>query len=374
MFPAVHGAATHLVRAGLDVDVFALRDKKWNCAPHRREYEVHELNPLGPLMLGYSPKFPRALTTVQLDLIHTHGIWMYPSHAVLRWSWESGRRFIVSPHGMLDPWALRQSPLKKRVAGALYEYAHLREAACIHALCDAEYRAIRTCGLRNPVAVVPSGVDLPSGAAVRAPPWAGLLPKKSSVILFLGRLHPKKGLANLSKAWANIRTGHPLLSQNWHLVIAGWDEMHHRNSLEQIVIAAGISDSVHFIGPQFGADKAAALSHAEAFILPSLSEGLPVSALEAWTYCLPVLMTQECNLPEGFAAGAALQIGAAVPELTRGILQFLEMTNEDRRNMGQRGRALVGSHFSWARAAADLIAVYSWVCRGGATPACVRID
>jgi glycosyltransferase involved in cell wall biosynthesis len=374
MYPAIHGAATHLVRAGVEVDVFALKDRKWNCKSHEPEYRMHELNSVGPLKLGYSPQFSRALIAFDLDLIHTHGIWMYPSYAVLRWSRESGRRFMVSPHGMLDTWARRRSALKKRLAGALFEYAHLRGAACIHALCEAEYSAIRTYGLRNPVAVVPIGVDLPSPRTVGPPSWAGLLPKKSSVMLFLGRLHPKKGLGNLARAWAIIRTTYPSLSQNWHLVIAGWDEKNHRSSLEQMVFASGVSESVHFVGPQFGMAKAGTLSQADAFILPSLSEGLPIAPLEAWTYCLPVLMTQECNLPEGFNTGAALQIGNTVQDLTLGLLQFFEMTDEERWNMGQRGRALVESHFSWARASAELIAVYNWVSQGGALPACVRIE
>ena len=374
MFPAIHGAATHLVRAGLDIDVFALRDRNSNSGPHQREYELHELNPLGPLTLGYSPEFLQALMACQLDLVHTHGIWMYPSYAVLRWSRESGRQFIVSPHGMLDTWALRRAALKKRLAGALYEYGHLRGAACIHALCEAEYRAIRAYGLRNPVAVVPIGIDLPHARTVRPPPWADLLPQNSSIMLFLGRLHPKKGLGNLAQAWANLRKTHYEISRNWHLVIAGWDETNHRKLLEHIVVANGVLDSVHFIGPQLGSDKAATLSHADAFILPSLSEGLPVAALEAWTYGLPVLMTSECNLPEGFTSGAALQVGNTVQELTRGILQFFHMTDEARRNMGQRGRALANSHFTWTRAAADLMAVYSWVSLKGQMPACVRMD
>ncbi len=270
MFPAIHGAATHLVRAGLDIDVFALRDRNSNSGPHQREYELHELNPLGPLTLGYSPEFLQALMACQLDLVHTHGIWMYPSYAVLRWSRESGRQFIVSPHGMLDTWALRRAALKKRLAGALYEYGHLRGAACIHALCEAEYRAIRAYGLRNPVAVVPIGIDLPHARTVRPPPWADLLPQNSSIMLFLGRaLHPKKGLGNLAQAWANLRKTHYEISRNWHLVIAGWDETNHRKLLEHIVVANGVLDSVHFIGPQLGSDKAATLSHADAFILPS---------------------------------------------------------------------------------------------------------
>jgi glycosyltransferase involved in cell wall biosynthesis len=374
MYPAVHGAATHLVRAGAEVDVFALKDRKVDGNLDEAEYRMHELSSIGPLRLGYSRQFSRALITCDLNLIHTHGIWMYPSCAVLRWSRNSGRPFMVSPHGMLDTWALRRSPIKKNLAGALYEDAHLRKAACIHALCEAEYRSIRSYGLRNPVAIVPSGVEVPNRKAMRLPPWSDLVPAEGLVMLFLGRLHPKKGLANLLRAWGAVQTVNQSLSKKWHLVIAGWDDGHYRRSLAQIADTSGISDSVHFVGPQFGVDKAATLSHSDAFILPSISEGLPVAALEAWTYRLPVLMTQECNLPEGFTSGAALQVGNTVQELTRGILQFFQMADEQRKNMGQRGRTLVDSRFTWIRSAAEFMEVYSWVCVGGRIPNCVRIE
>ena len=124
----------------------------------------------GPRAFGYAPELSRALDAARLDLVHTHGLWMYPSVAAAwRWATRWKRPLVVSPHGMLEPWAVRNSAWKKRIAGWLFENRHLRRAACLHALNDAEYEAIRAYGLTNPVAVIPNGVDLPEpGGSPRA--------------------------------------------------------------------------------------------------------------------------------------------------------------------------------------------------------------
>jgi glycosyltransferase involved in cell wall biosynthesis len=141
--------------------------------------------------------------------------------------------------------------------------------------------------------------------ASRLATWRSNLPEEAKVLLYLGRLHLKKGLANLLQAWSEVRRAGGEAAQNWYLVIAGWDQDGHQASLEAITLQRNIGDTVHFIGPQFGLDKDAAFRSSDAFVLPSLSEGMPLAVLEAWAHGLPVLMTPHCNLPEGFARGAA---------------------------------------------------------------------
>ena len=118
-------------------------------------------------------------------------------------------------------------------------------------------------------------------------------------------------------------------------------------------------------------DKAASLACADAFVLPSLSEGLPVAVLEAWSYGLPVLMTEACNLPEGFAAGAALPIGTDRAGIAAGLRRLFALSDAERRDMGARGRALVRERFTWASVGAQMAAVYQWVLGGGPPPSCV---
>ena len=174
-----------------DVSVIGLRDAQWpiksaewNGAP------ASALAVRGPSALGYAPAALARLQDIDAAIVHTHGLWTYPSRAVSLWASRTHRPYIVSPHGMLDTWALRHSRWKKAIAARLYENAHLRGAACLHALCEAEAQSIRGLGLRNP-----NGVASPPPSNTSAlPPWCASVPAGAKVMLFLGRLHPKKNL------------------------------------------------------------------------------------------------------------------------------------------------------------------------------------
>ena len=148
---------------------------------------------------------------------------------------------------------------------------------------------MRNYGLQNPIAIIPNAVDLPrEGHEAGEPNWADVVPADAKVLMFLGRIHPKKGLSNLMRAWAEVRRESPSAAERWQLVIAGWEQGGHQQELERLSAILGLQASVHFVGPQFDEGKAATLNRADAFILPSFSEGLPVAVLEAWSYRLPV--------------------------------------------------------------------------------------
>jgi poly(glycerol-phosphate) alpha-glucosyltransferase len=294
---------------------------------------------------------------------------MYPSLASLRWSRGARRPYLVAPHGMLDPWAVQRAVWKKRLVGWWFENAHLAGAACLHALTEGEARALRAYGLANPICVVPNGVDLPKDPVPAEPRWAADARQDRKILLFLGRLHAKKGLANLLAAWRDVRASSAACE--WLLVIAGWDQDGFGRQLERMAEAQGIADSVRFVGPQFDDDKAASFARADAFVLPSLSEGLPVAVLEAWSYGLPVLMTGACNLPEGFSAGAALPIGTDRANIAAGLRRLFALSDAERRDMGACGQAFVHARFSWASVGERMTTVYQWVLGGGPPPSCV---
>ncbi len=314
----------------------------------------------------FAPGMRRGL---QADVVHTHGLWSFASVTANMWRKRTGGPTVISSHGMLDPWALRQSAWKKWLVGTLFERQHLRSAACLHALCATEAEAFRTFGLRNPVCIIPNGVDLPPAPGDTAPdaPWRVPVAPDQRVLLYLGRLHPKKGLLSLLRAWAALWRQDAAAGE-WTLVIAGWDQGGHAAKLAALVAELGIGGAVHFAGPLFGADKAAAYRHADAFVLPSLSEGLPLVVLEAWSHRLPVVMTAACNLPEGFAAGAALESGPSPEELTQTLARLVGIPEWERRQMGERGRALVENQFTWNSAAARMAQVYRWVAGQGNRP------
>ncbi len=353
-----------------DVRVIGLRDAQWpiksaewNGAP------ASALAVRGPSALGYAPAALARLKDIDAAIVHTHGLWTYPSRAVSLWASRTRRPYIVSPHGMLDTWALSHSRWKKAIAARLYENAHLRGAACLHALCEAEAQSIRSLGFRNPIAVIPNGVAPPSPSPTAAlPPWGARVPAGAKVMLFLGRLHPKKNLTALIDAWPK----HEL--NDWHLVIAGWDQVGYSQILANKIDQRCLADRIHLVGPLFGVDKETAFRRADAFVLPSLSEGVPMAVLEAWSYGLPVLKTDACNLHEGFSAMAAERLSLDPRDMANDLSRFLTSQPAELKQMGRYGRALVERQFSWTAAAEKFLAVYEWLVNGAERPASVQVS
>lgn len=331
----------------------------------------------GPQAFGYCPGMAAELEKWSPDVAHLHMLWMYPSIVVSQWSRRSGRPFIITLHGMLDAWALRNSYWKKKLALWLYEHRNLKGAACVQVLSEAEAKSAREFGLKNPLAIIPNGMDVPDEYPAQEHPG------NRRHLLFLGRLHPKKGLMNLIHAWNEVRCSEP--GQHWTLTIAGWAELGHEVDLQKLArelnLAYRTPDqaadedviSLIFSGPQFGADKEQCLRSCDAFILPSLSEGLPMSVLEAWAYGKPVIMTPMCNLPEGFAANAAIQSDPEIASLREGLMKMMRMTDVERQAMGLRGRRLVEARFTWAKVGERMAEVYRWMIEGGSAPSCVTL-
>jgi poly(glycerol-phosphate) alpha-glucosyltransferase len=262
---------------------------------------------------------------------------------------------MVSPHGMLDPWALQHSGWKKALAGWAYERRAWNAAACFHALNGQELDGIRAAGVRKPVAVIPNGVELPPPAPGRA--RGAHEPRR---MLFLGRLHPKKNLHVLLEAWNGLPA---VAKQGWRLTLAGWGDEAYRLQLTR---AAG--PDVEVLGAHYGPDKDALFRRASAFILPSLSEGLPMAVLEAWAYGLPVLMSRACNLTDGFKAGAALDSGTDDRHVARAIQSFFGMGPLRRADMGKKGRHLVESQFTWKAVVEKMDRTYAWLLQQADRP------
>jgi poly(glycerol-phosphate) alpha-glucosyltransferase len=320
--------------------------------------EVHEV--VGPHSFGYAPDLVASLKKSNADLLHLHVLWLYPSIASLR----ANVPYITTINGMLDEWAVKNSSFKKKIVGALYEKAALKKAGCLQENTIKEYDDIRKFGLKKPVCIIPNGVDLPENIdqlKEQAPIWNGVIESHKKVLLYLGRIHPKKGLTNLLKAWKQIQLNRSNGYQEWDLVIAGWNQGNHEEELKQLTKELAIQGNVHFLGPQFNENKQLAFAHADAFILPSFSEGLPMAVLEAWSFNLPVLMTDACNLPEGFQSGAALQIRPSAESITEGLDNLFSCSVHEMQKMGAAGKKLVTEKFNWNAVASQMHKVYQWV-------------
>lgn len=374
LFHSVRRLAQELHHNRIKVQVFGVAD---DCIAE----DISQWLPLrprvfpcrGPTSFGYAAGLERALADEQASAIQIHGIWKYTSVAVRRVSKSSSTPYVVHPHGMLDAWALRHSRFKKRLAAWAYERRHLESAACIRALNASEARAIRAFNLRNPICIIPNAVDVPSFGAT-SDNGTFPFPAGRKVVLFLGRIHPKKNLVNLLNAWAIFQSSIPRrpTESEWVLAIAGWNQDEHEDKLKQLTRALRLEDSVLFLGPRFADEKTSCLRHSDAFILPSYSEGLPMAVLEAWAHARPVLMTAECNLPEGFTAGAAINISTSPESIAQGMVLLRDMTTGERAEMGYRGLKLVKDRYTWPSVARNINELYRWILGGGPAPSFVE--
>lgn len=303
------------------------------------------------------------------DGVHIHGIWEEYCSIAARLARQSGKPYLVAAHGMLEGWALKQKRLKKLVYSMLVERANLRDAACLQALTAVEVEDYRRFGLRNPVAVIPNGVDVPAQATADA--FLNRFPefKDRRLVLFLGRLHPKKGLDILCRAWARIDRSFP----DAHVVIAGPDFEGTRPAIEALVDKLNLRRSVTFTGMLDREMKWSALAAAHVFVLPSHSEGFSAATLEALGMGVPAVVTRRCNFPEI----AEWHCGAVVEAETRPIEEALDRILSanlgDTLAMRDNARRLIAERYTWAAVGRQISAVYEWIL-GGRLPANVEIS
>ncbi len=369
MFTSIRRTGQALAEQGVDVNVIGLSDGDTSAdLPAWAPLKPVICDSWPPRAFGYAPELYGRLSKVNPDLVHVQGLWMYPSLANLHWSSRMARPYLISPRGMLDPWALQNSRWKKQIVRWSFENRHLSRASCLHALCQSEHRSLRAIGLSNPICVIPNGVDLDDEPSASVPDSVANLSRNRRVLAFVGRIHPKKGLPELISAWTKVRRANPRLADEWSVLIAGWDQGGHAAVLERQIRAAGLESDVHLIGPHYGEEKTALLRSASGFVLPSKSEGLPMAVLEAWAQRLPVAITLECNLPEAFSHQAAVELEPGVDGIARGLSNLLTMPDGERSAMGQRGRTLVEKQFSWQSIAAQMHSTYCWLLGGGAPP------
>ena len=298
-----------------------------------------------------------------VDGVHIHGLWEQSTAVAAQTAHALNVPYILSAHGMLEPWALANKRLKKLIYGLLVERRNVARASCLHALTRAEARHYIRFGARSPIAIIPNGVDIPrhkdpSLFLNRFPALQG-----KRVILFLARLHPKKGLDLLIESWAAIAKQHP----DAHLVLAGPDSEGTQAHIEQYINQHRLQASVTFTGMLRDQMKWSALAAAECFVLPSFSEGLSVSVLEAMGMGLPVIVTQPCNMPEVAHYDAGWEIQPTVPELTTALRTFLNNGEFENRAIGLRGVSLIETRYTWPIVAGQMAEIYRWM-QGGPIP------
>ena len=314
-----------------------------------------------------APQMKASVLEFDPDIVHVHGFDDVLTRTGAAVHKDSGARFIITPHGALNDSARKSSALR------MFEDRAARTAACLHVLSTGEAKAIRSAGFQTPICIIPHGVaEPPQNIELMERPWS-VVREGERTLLFLGGLRPGRGLETLIDGWAQFLSqgGHEL---NWRFQIVGWSPDNYVESLRARTIERSLGYSVSFPGPLFGDLRWAAYQHADAFILPSMNEGLSVAVLEAWACGLPVVMSPQCNLPDGFNAGAALETQPDATSICQAIGEITTLSDDERARMGANGVELSRSRYNWPKAVADLDDVYRWMCNCAPQPATVADD
>ena len=309
-----------------------------------------------------------------VDVVHTHGIWLRLSYRAGQTALRASKPLVMCPHGMLEPWALNYHKWKKRLALALSWRRLLNRASALHATAEQEADQYRRVGLDGPpVAILPNGLYIepylaePNRSMIDQQ-WSELAGKR--LLLFVSRVHPKKGLINLARSWGKLCERFP----NWRLVITGPEERGHQAEVERELDRSGASGRYTFTGPVYGQVKAQLMINASLFVLPSFSENFGLVIAESLTAGVPVITTRATPWEELQTRGCGWWIETGEASLTPTLKEAMQLDESKRREMGLRGRELVTNRYAWPTIAKQSLQVYRWLVEGGTQPAIVRTD
>jgi glycosyltransferase involved in cell wall biosynthesis len=364
----------------------------------------------GPTKAFYAPELKRlaAEAVEQAEWFHGHGLYVWTNMWLGGEARKRGKPLVYHPHGFFDPWILRRSPGKKRLAHWLFEDANIKHVRWWRALSNKEAEQIRAVvGSHAIVHVIPNGIDIEEVDALdahegkqetggRGQGWPGasvfalgaasrcladsarkdgvsvgdgkdketkrlkdeetlawMKRKRPKRLLFLSRIHAKKGLDLLVPAWGKLTKEFP----DWELLIVGPDEGGYQAIVEKMIVEAGCGVTCWIHPAVSGAEKHALLRTADLFVLPSYSEGFPMAVLEAAAHRIPVVQTDECNFPELTAAGGAWECRPDRDAVEAALRMALTAEDAERAEKGLRGRELVEKSYCWDQIASQIVSL-----------------
>lgn len=299
----------------------------------------------------YSYSFISSLCKKQnIRIIHIHGAWspILLISAVV--GFFSGLKIVISPHGSMEPWALNHKKFKKFIALKTYQGWMLNVASLFVATSDQEFDSIRAIGLQQPVAVLPNGVDLNLIHKIQS--------ESASVrrtILFLSRIHPKKGLMDLVHAWSLVR------DPGWRIIIAGGDEGGYRARVQSLISEKELNSDIQFVGYVEGSQKQVLYSNADIFILPTYSENFGIAIAEALAYELPVITTKSAPWSDLLDHRCGWWVEPGVDGISSALIQAMACSPIELKEMGRRGRELIIKKFSWEVIGSMAYELTNWI-------------
>jgi glycosyltransferase involved in cell wall biosynthesis len=278
----------------------------------------------------------------QPDLIHINGIWSPQNYGFLKAARELKIKLVLSPHGMLEPWILAHNPWKKKLALLLYQKKAIQRVAHIHATAQMEANNIRALGFSNPISIIPNGIDLTEVAEVKTA-------YGSKKMVFLSRIHPKKGIEVLLEAWRNTDTS------GWTLEIAGNGEVAY---IERLTRSAADLKNVCFVGSQYGEAKGDFIRSADVMVLPTHSENFGIVVAEALAVGVAVITTQGSPWQDLRSYQCGWWIELSIDNLKRSLEQVIQSSPEEMKRMGVNGRRLVKDKYDIKAVAKNMTELY----------------
>lgn len=344
------GLARALARTGVEVTLFS----------HvRREGLEDEPNLKFRFGSGYG--FKQSLDDARAimrefkpDVVHVQGMWNPSTHSDSLAAAEAGVPIVVSPRGMLAPWALRQKRLKKLLGMFIYQRGDLKRASAFHVTSEDEASHVRAQHLEQPVFVIPNGVDDPPASYGSCP--HGPTSSAPRTVLFLARLHPGKGLMLLAEAWGKLRPA------GWRVVVVGANKCHQQEDVEQRIKELGIADQWTFYGEADDNRKWQFYAQADLFVLPTASENFGLSIAEALNSGTPVITTKGTPWQE-IDGTCGWWIDRDVDSLVAAMKDAMGRSPDELRTMGEVGRRLIAERYAWAPVAKRMREAYASLVR-----------
>ena len=344
-----------------------------NCLP---ESIIRSFPKSWPYTIGYSMPMEKMVSSEEartISIVHQHGIWTGISRVTRKFRLTLDVPSIIAPHGSLEKWALKRSKFKKKIALALYERQNLQMASCLHACSHQEISGFRDFGLSNPIAVIPNGIGdswLESQGDSLAFRRQFHIPESKRILLFLSRITPIKGLPMLMDALGSIRK----YLNDWVVVLAGADEFNHLQTVQQAVLDFGLENTVVFTGMLRGQLKRDAFAAADLFILPTQRENFAIVVAEALGAGVPVITTKGAPWQDLVSHDCGWWTDISAEMLAVALQDAIVKPPEELKAMGERGRALVSSRYTWKQSAQMTIELYEWLLGRRERPAFVVMD
>lgn len=305
--------------------------------------------PIGPSKIKFSSELRIRLNSElgNGDIIFSNNLWNYPAFLSAFTARNKRLPHIVSIRGSLYPWSLSQGKLRKKIAWFLFQKKSLQSASLVHVTCADEYHSVRELGIASPIAIVPHGInyddyqDLPQKQACSE---HLNLCKDKKYVLFMSRLHKKKGLDLLLDVWVEMVKEFP----NWCLLVVGPDYSNYTQKINAIVSENKIPNNIKVFGMLTGYDKQAVLGVSDIFTLPSYTENFGVVIGEAMAAGLPTITTTGVPWSEINSWNCGQQIELSYENLFNSMKSIMGQDEKSLKIMSNNAKSLIKNNYSWS--------------------------